>query len=83
MQIELTRGCTANSLTVDGIEEIHLTNEQRMEVKKRIGEWISRSEVSLNELLVLLVEHFYDDYEGDDEPCECCGDFVETYKLEI
>lgn len=83
MQIELTRGCISGSLTVDGTEEIHLTDEQRMEIKKRIGEWLCSSKISLNELLVLLAENFYDDYESDDEPCECCGDFAETYKLKI
>lgn len=83
MNLELTRGCMANSLTVDGVEEIHLTDEQRAEAKKRIAEWLLREDVSLNKILALVIEHFYDEYECDDEPCECCGDYVETYKLEI
>ena len=44
MKIQMTRGCIANSLTVDGKEEINLS---------------------------------------DDEPCETCGDYVETYTWEI
>lgn len=30
-----------------------------------------------------ITEHFYDDYNMDDEPCDCCGDYVETYTMEI
>lgn len=83
MNLKLTRGCICDSLTVDGVEEIHLTDEQRAEAKKRIAEWLLREDVSLNELLVPVTEHFHDEYECDDEPCEYCGDYVETYKLEI
>lgn len=72
-----------NSLTVDGTEEIYLSEDKRLEVKKQIGKWVLESDVSLNKLLALLLEHFHDEYDCSDEPCECCGDFVETYKLEI
>lgn len=81
--MELTRGCMANSLTVDGTEEIYLSEDKRLEVKKQIGKWILKSDISLNNLLVLLLEHFHDEYDCSDEPCECCGDFIETYKLDI
>lgn len=82
MNIEYTRGCTALSLTADGTEEVDMTDEQRTEVKQKICEWIMK-EADLNELLHLLVKHYSDEYECGDEPCECCGDYVETYKWRI
>lgn len=30
-----------------------------------------------------IVEGFPDTYKSSDEPCECCGDYVETYKMEV
>lgn len=30
-----------------------------------------------------MVEVFYDTYECSDEPCECCGDYVETYTMKV
>lgn len=82
MNIEYTRGCTAWSLTADGTEEVDMTDEQRTEVKQKICEWIMK-EADLNELLHLLTEHYSDEYECGDKPCEYCGDYVETYKWKI
>ena len=36
MKIQLTRGCIAGSLTIDGKEEIHLTDEERQDVLRHI-----------------------------------------------
>lgn len=82
MNLEYTRGCMAWSLTADGTEEVDMTDEQRTEVKKKICEWIKK-EADLNELMQLLVVHYSDEYESDNESCECCGDYVETYKWRI
>lgn len=30
-----------------------------------------------------MVENFPDKEEHSNEPCECCGDYVETYTMEI
>lgn len=82
MEMEYTRGCMAWSLTADGTEEVDMTDEQRTAVKKKICEWIMK-EADLNELMQLLIEHYSDEYESDSEKCECCGDYVETYKWKI
>jgi hypothetical protein len=37
----------------------------------------------LQTILRDIVSLYYDEYEIDDEPCECCGDFVETFKMEV
>ena len=80
MKIQLTRGCIAGSLTIDGKEEIHLTDEQRQEVLQHIINHLKPED--LNYVLQDLAETF-GEYESDDEPCETCGDYVETYTWEI
>jgi hypothetical protein len=83
MDIELTRGCVYGHLTIDDKLEIEMTDEQRREIKKKICEWILNEETSLNTLLRALIDHYHDSYECDSEPCECCGDYVETYKWKL
>lgn len=83
MEIEFTRGCVCGSICIDGKEERNLTDKEREKVKKRICEWICREDEPLSTVLMLFAEHFHDEYKCDDEPCECCGDYVETYKWSI
>lgn len=80
MKILLTRGCIAGSLTIDGKEEIHLTDDERQKVLRHIFNHLKPED--LNYVLQDLVETF-GEYESDDEPCETCGDYVETYTWEI
>ena len=70
----------ANSLTVDGKEEIYLTDGERKVVLKRIFEHLEPKD--LNEVMQVLIERF-GDCETDDQPCETCGDFVDTYTWEV
>lgn len=76
----MTRGCICDSLTVDDVEEINLDNDRRKEVIKKIFDNMKPED--LNYLLQWYIEEF-GEYESDDEPCECCGDYVERYWLEI
>ena len=80
MIIQMTRGCIANSLTVDGKEEIDLSDNERQEVLRHIFDHLKAPD--LNYVLQDLVETF-EEYESDDEPCETCGDYVETYTWEV
>ena len=65
----MTRGCIANSLTIDGKEEINLSDNERQEVLRHIFEHLKAQD--LNYVLQDLVETF-GEYESDDEPCETC-----------
>jgi hypothetical protein len=76
----MVRGCIHDSLRVDGKEEIDLTDEERQVVLKNIFEYIKPKD--LNNVLQEFVQIF-GEYECDDEPCETCGDYVETYTWEI
>ena len=80
MKIQLIRGCIAGSLTIDGKEEIHLTDDERQEVLRHIFNHLKPED--LNYVLQNLAETF-GEYESDDEPCETCGDYVEKYTWEI
>lgn len=76
----MTRGCIADSLTIDGKEEIHLTDDERQEVLRHIFNHLKPED--LNYVLQDLVETF-GEYESDDKPCETCGYYIETYTWEI
>lgn len=80
MTIIMVRGCICGSLSVDGKEDIDMTDEERQVVLKTIFEHFKPQD--LNYVLQDLVETF-GDYECDDRPCETCGDYVETYTWEI
>lgn len=153
MRIEKVTGCICDSLTVDGVQEIDLTDEKRVEVLGRIGDYIKtmdlkkfakainneigiyRDEEDLeyasefylkltNEGVIDLFEQFPTEWslesewlasrlraytahyirnmetgdlnwvlqqlteefafqESDGIPCDCCGDCVTTYMMEI
>lgn len=76
----MVTGCICDSLTIDGIEEINLSDEKRKEVLNRIFPHINSSD--LNELLQWFLPK-YGEYEGSDKPCDCCGDYIDTYTLNI
>ena len=80
MKIQMTRGCIANSLTIDGKEETDLSDNERLEVLRHIFEHLKARD--LNYVLQNLIETF-GEYEVNDKPCETCGDYVETYTWEI
>ena len=80
MILKMVRGCMADSLTVDDKEEMVLTNGERKDVLKRIFDRLEAKD--LNEVLQVLIERF-GDCETDDQPCETCGDYVDTYTWEV
>lgn len=83
MRVEYSTGCISDGLKVDNHLFVHLSEEQKAEVKKRLCEWLEKQDEDLDEILAWLVERFYDEYECDNEPCPQCGDYVETFILEI
>jgi hypothetical protein len=82
MILKLVRGCVCDSMTADGVEEIDMTPKQRQETIDAIFRWLKKNPDQLNYVMQDLISDF-GDYECDDEPCECCGDLVQTYTWEI
>ena len=84
MKLEFVSGCMADSLTVDGVEEIDLTDEQRLETIKKLLGWMKENPKPdyLNELLQFVLP-MYGELETSDKPCEQCGDYVWTYMLDV
>ena len=76
-------GCTANELSINDINEIDLTDEERLIVIEKIFKWYKNNPQELNNLLQFFIETQYDDYESTDEPCQCCGDYISTFKMTI
>lgn len=77
MKLEKVEGCIADSLNVDGVEEIDMTDEQRLNVIDHIYGWMKKNPNQLNYILQELIDCF-GEYESDDHPCECCGDYAST-----
>lgn len=83
MKIEMTIGCTANYLGIDGVSEVDMTDEQRIEawryITKVLHERTPKSD-DLNQLLQFLLSHFGEWHYGR-KRCECCGDTIDNAKL--
>ena len=79
----MTRGCICNSLAVNGVEESDLSDESRSIVRRQLLESLKDKEklISTSDLLEFVVE--YGKYDPADKPCECCGDWIENYEIEV
>lgn len=84
MYLSMTTGCTANSLTVNGKEEVDLTPKQRKEAWTKLCLWLAEKDgEELNNFLQYVLETYGEYQSLSDEPCECCGDWVSSYTLTI
>lgn len=82
MKLEMSRGCIADWLGADGVLEIDMDDETRAKVYDKIIEFLKSQNDGLNRLMQFTLE-MYGEYESDDKPCDCCGDTVDTWTLEL
>lgn len=84
MKLNLTTGCICDSLTVDGVEEVDMTESLRTETKVKLLTWLAEhpEKLDLNQMLQQILPE-YGEYDSSGEPCECCGDYVNEWNLEI
>lgn len=84
MKLKLVTGCMTDSLTINGKEEIDLTDDERVDVWNEVCEYLiaNGEHRYLNEFLQFVLTH-HGEYGCSTEPCEQCGEYVEIYKLEI
>lgn len=81
MILQYTSGCISDSLTIDGKETIDIPIEDIRKVLHKLID-IEDDLGTLQEIYISLLSA-QGKYECSSKPCECCGDYVTTYKLEI
>jgi hypothetical protein len=84
MKIFLSRGCIHDWLGINQKSELSMTTEERKEYFDEIVEKMRGEDIDewFNPFLQWVCETF-GEYECADEPCEQCGDIVETYEVEF
>ena len=81
MEIKKEIGCYNATLTVDGKFFYDLSEEKKKTIALRIVHWLA-SQDELGWFISATAEQF-GICTSDDEPCECCGHWGETYELNI
>lgn len=81
MKLEYTSGCICDSLNVDGVEIMDMAIE---DVRNVVRELLNREQnlATLQDVFMSMISS-QGVYEHSKEPCDCCGDYITTYKLEI
>lgn len=83
MKIELIDGCVCTGMYIDDTSISEMSEEQRHKVRKVLCEYITEDKtISLFELAKFVCANADSEYSYSD-PCECCGDCIETWKMEI
>lgn len=79
----MTTGCICDWLGIDNIREVEMSDSQRAEYFKEICNKLPSLDPDwFNRFLVWICEE-YGEYECSDEPCETCGDIIQTYKITL
>lgn len=83
MKIELTEGCVYTGMYIDGASISEMNEDQRHEVRKVLCEYIlNHEEFDLFRLGEFVVTHTDSEYSYS-QPCECCDEYINTWKMEI
>lgn len=83
MEIKMITGCTANYLGADGVSEVDMTDEQRINTWRYITHKLVLKEPKgddLNQLMQFCL-HQWGEWDYGDVACECCGDTVDEATL--
>lgn len=82
MKIELNRGCICTGFYFDNKSEDKYSEQEIKAIRSKLCDYINSSDIDLFDIVEFIMTE-KGDYECSDHPCDCCGDFIETYKLEI
>jgi hypothetical protein len=90
MKLKITEGCICDSFTADGKDINSMSGQELKDILKAVVAKITNTKYEdenkvsyLQTILRDIVSLYYDEYEIDDEPCECCGDFIDTYTMTV
>lgn len=84
MKIEVINGCVCTGMYIYGTSISEMNDAQRYEVRKALCEYIMEHEdeidlFRLGAIVVSIADSEYS-YSG---PCECCDEYINTWKMEI
>ena len=84
MKIEVIDGCVCTGMYIDGTSISEMNEDQRHEVRKTLCEYIlnHEDEFDLFRLGGIVVTNAYSEYSYSG-PCECCDEYINTWKMEI
>lgn len=87
MNTKIIEGCMSASVEVNGVSINEYTLDELKDILIVVTDHVvdKATEDDMYELKTAirnLIEMF-GEHEGDDEPCDCCGDFVDTYTLDV
>lgn len=89
MRLELTEGCICGSFYAGGRPVHELSGEELKDLLRSMTDKVFASDLDdgksgcIQEVLRMFTECFCDTYECSDEPCEACGDYMETYTINV
>ena len=84
MKIEVIDGCVCTGMYIDGTSIREMSEEQRHEVRKALCEYMlnHEDEFDLFRLGGIVVTNADSEYSYSG-PCECCDEYINTWKMEI
>lgn len=84
MKIEVIHGCVCTGMYVDDTSISEMSEDQLHEIRKILCEYILNHEDEFNVFCLgeFVVTNADSEYTCSG-PCECCGDCIETRKMEI
>ena len=80
-----TEGCTAWGFDYINGNETNIINDLDENTIKKLSESVFKLIDTKDKMIEFLMWATAElgEYESDNEPCECCGDYVTTYTLEL
>ena len=87
MKIVYQYGCIHDFLGIDEKREVDMTDEERKEYFFKILDQIKKlgpatDQGWFNYFLQWFCQN-YGEYECDDKPCECCGDYTQSWTVDL
>lgn len=84
MKINWTRGCINDNLVINEKKYSDYNDKDKIILRQIILNWLVQKEdvIPTKDIIELILE-MAGKYECSDEPCECCGDFIDSYEMEI
>lgn len=85
MTIELNKGCTVTGISVNNTPYSELNTKEQDIFRHLVCNLLyqNKDDIDILDLTEFLLDKHQKTVYTCSQPCECCGDCIETYKLEI